>query len=54
MKDEKELFSAMITKADKKKFKQIAKHRQLTMAGVLREWISNSHRTLESQKARDK
>ena len=48
------IFTARITIEDSKKMKEVAKSRRLTQSGILREWITNSHRAFEAKKAKDK
>ncbi len=45
------LFSIQITKDDKQKFEEIAMYRGQTKAGVLRQWIRNSHKQTIGEKA---
>ena len=44
MKKKTTLFSIQITDKDKKMFQDIADYRGQTKAGVLRQWIRNSHK----------
>ena len=48
------IFTARITIEDSKKMKEVAKSRRLTQSGILREWITNSHRAFEAKKAKGK
>ena len=40
------LFSVQITERDKQMFKEIAHHRDVSMAGLLRSWIRMAHNKL--------
>jgi hypothetical protein len=45
MKESTALFSTQMTEDDRKMFKEIAAHRGVSMAGLLRSWIRASHKS---------
>ena len=45
-----QLFSAVLTLDDCEKFSEIASARQLTKSGLLRQWIANAYRAMDSKK----
>ena len=44
----KALYSAQITEEESRKFKEIAKYRGKTQAGLLRGWIDQAYKRLEN------
>ena len=49
-KQQKQLYSAQITKEDADKFKSVADHQGVSMAGLLRKWIHRSYKRIEGGK----
>jgi hypothetical protein len=47
MKEETRLYSVQMTDTDRDKLKAIADHRGVTMAGALRQWITEAHKRLK-------